>query len=225
MFEAAAALVDPASIALVGGGSLAVAALRSTVRDVRSAVRALGPLLRGSPAREEAAARVAVRQVERIAETKGIACADHGGSGCAFVRRAATRLADAQSAEAFAAWGRQEVEARAARHGYAAAFWRDAADAAPSMGMAGTVLGLIGMFAAMDDPARLGPAMALALLTTLYGLVLGTILFGPAAARLARLSEAELRWQKAVLARLEALARAEASTTRQWLKRRARSPG
>ena len=225
MFEAAAALVDPASIALVGGGSLAVAALRSTARDVRGAVRALGRLLRASPARDEAAARVAVRQVERVAETKGIACADHGGSACAFVRRAAARLADAASADAFAAWGAQDLEARSARHENAAAFWRDAADAAPSMGMAGTVLGLIGMFAAMDDPARLGPAMALAMLTTLYGLILGTVVFGPAAARLARLSQAELRWQKMVLARLEALARAEAMTTRQWLKRRARSPG
>ena len=63
------------------------------------------------------------------------------------------------------------------------------ADAAPALGMAGTVIGLIGMFAAMDDPALMGPAMALAMLTTLYGLVLGAVLFGPIASRLERLSD------------------------------------
>ena len=77
----------------------------------------------------------------------------------------------------------------------------------------------------MDDPATLGPAMALALLTTLYGIVFGTLLFGPAAARLERLSQAELRWQKAALARLEKLARAEIHTTHEWMKRRNRAEG
>ena len=47
---------------------------------------------------------------------------------------------------------------------------------------------------------------------------------GPIAGRLERLSMAERRWQQTALARLEALARAEASvTTEQWLKRRARA--
>ena len=118
-----------------------------------------------------------------------------------------------------------DLAARAARHENAAAVWRAAAEAAPSLGMLGTVLGLIAMFAAMDDPATLGPAMALALLTTLYGIVFGTLLFGPAAARLERLSQAELRWQKAALARLEKLARAEIHTTHEWLKRRNRAEG
>jgi chemotaxis protein MotA len=79
------------------------------------------------------------------------------------------------------------------------------------------------MFAVMDDPARMGPAMALAMLTTLYGLVLGALLFGPVAARLERLSEAELRWQATVLNRLEKLARGENADGILWLRRRARA--
>jgi chemotaxis protein MotA len=129
------------------------------------------------------------------------------------------------SVDAFADWGAEELEGRRVRHNAAAAFWRAAADAAPSMGMIGTVLGLIGMFSALDDPAQLGPAMGLAMLTTLYGLVFGVVLFGSVAARLERLSKAELRWQRSVLARLEGLAREEIRTTDQWLKRRARAAG
>jgi chemotaxis protein MotA len=45
--------------------------------------------------------------------------------------------------------------------------------------MIGTLLGLIAMMANMSDPATLGTGMALAMITTLYGLLLGTIIYGP----------------------------------------------
>jgi chemotaxis protein MotA len=216
-------LIDPASLALVAGGSLAAAALRSTRGDLGRAVRALGPLLRSDPAREELQARRAIRQVEQIVEARGVGCADRTQTESGFVREAALKLADTPSAAAFAEWSNEELRARHDRHAAAAAVWRAAADAAPSMGMIGTVLGLTGMFAAMDDPARMGPGMALAMLTTLYGLVLGTVMFGPIAARLERLSDAELRWQAAALNRLEKLARGDSQDGVLWLKRRARA--
>lgn len=225
MLDLAARLFDPAALALVAGGSLAAAALRSTRADLARAIGALRVLVAGDPERDALAARRAVREIEQIAEKRGTACADRVGDGSSFVRRAGLRLADAPSAEAFAEWAAEDIEARALRHANAAAFWRAAADAAPSLGMLGTVLGLIAMFASMDDPAALGPAMALALLTTLYGIVCGTLLFGPVADRLERLSRAELRWQKAAAASLEKLARAEAQTTHEWLRRRNRAEG
>jgi chemotaxis protein MotA len=187
VIDTVARLIDPVSLALVAGGSIAVAALRSTRGDVARALRAAGPLVRRRPERDEARARRSARLVEQIAEAKGIACADHAKGECAFVRKAALRLVDTSSPAAFAEWANEELRARHDRHAAAAAVWRAAADAAPNMGMIGTVLGLIAMFASMDDPARMGPAMALAMLTTFYGLVLGTLLFGSVAARLERL--------------------------------------
>ena len=65
------------------------------------------------------------------------------------------------------------------------------------------------MFARMDDPAAMGPGMAIAMLTTLYGLVLAFAICGPVAARLQRLSDAECAWQARTVERLVALARAE----------------
>ena len=225
MLELAAGMIDPAALALVAGGSAGVAMLRSTRDDLGRAVRALRPLFRAAPDRDALAARRAVRAIEQMAELKGTACLDRVNGSNAFVRKAALKLTDAPTAEAFSEWARLELEHRSGRHVAAAAVWRAAADAAPSMGMIGTVLGLIGMFAGMDDPERLGPAMALAMLTTLYGLFLGSIVFGSVAARLERLSEAELAWQKAALERLEKLARAEPATTDAWLKRRSKAPG
>jgi chemotaxis protein MotA len=49
----------------------------------------------------------------------------------------------------------------------------------PGVGMIGTLLGLIAMMANMSDPSKLGTGMALAMITTLYGLLLGTIIYGP----------------------------------------------
>ena len=153
---------------------------------------------------------------------KGIACADQVRSDSVFIRTAGIRLADAASPDAFAAWSAEELAARQVRREAAAAVWRAAADASPSVGMVGTVLGLIGMFAAIDDPEHMGPAMALAMLTTFYGLVLGSFVFGPIAARLERLAAAEMEWQKPALAHLERLAADQAAGSESWLKQRSR---
>ncbi|VAW19712.1 Flagellar motor rotation protein MotA [hydrothermal vent metagenome] len=52
-------------------------------------------------------------------------------------------------------------------------------DAAPAFGMIGTLVGLVQMLANMDDPSKIGPAMAVALLTTLYGAVLANLVCLP----------------------------------------------
>lgn len=225
MLQVIARLFDPAALALVGVGSFGTAALRSTGRDISAALRALRPMLTASPARDALAARGAVLRIERLAAAKGIACADQVHSDCALVRKAAIRLADAASAEAFAGWAEEELAAREARRQAATAVWRAAADASPSVGMVGTVLGLVGMFASLDDPASMGPAMALAMLTTFYGLVFATFVFGPIAARLDRLAAAAKEWERPALARLERLAKGEAQTTHDWLAQRSRAHG
>jgi len=52
-------------------------------------------------------------------------------------------------------------------------------DAAPAFGMIGTLVGLVQMLANMSDPAAIGPAMAVALLTTMYGAVLANLVCLP----------------------------------------------
>ncbi len=57
-------------------------------------------------------------------------------------------------------------------------------DAAPAFGMIGTLVGLVQMLSAMDDPSSIGPAMAVALLTTLYGAVISNLIALPIADKL-----------------------------------------
>lgn len=216
---------DPVSLLLVWGGALLVAAMRSTRQDLASAFGALRQAFRATPAADARAAARAVRQVEHISEMIGLACVDHVDAASPFVRRAALRLADAASAEDFARWARSELAERAHRHEAATAVWRSMAETAPALGMIGTVIGLTGLFSVMGDPAQMGPAMAVAVLTTLYGLILSACIAGPIAARLERLSLAERRWQETALVRLELLARADVKmTAKDWLKKRGDAP-
>jgi chemotaxis protein MotA len=62
---------------------------------------------------------------------------------------------------------------------------------APAFGMIGTLIGLVQMLRQMDDPTTIGPAMAVALLTTLYGSLLANIVFLPLAKKLEERSKEE----------------------------------
>lgn len=225
MIDVTARLFDPAAFALVVGGTCVAAAFSATRQDIGRALRALGPLLRARPEKDEQLARRAVADIEQIVDLKGVGCADHVHTSCRFVRTATLQLVDAPTATDFAAWAEQDLADRQARHEAAVRVWRTAADSAPAMGMIGTVLGLIGMFARMDDLTMMGSAMALAMLTTLYGLFISALVAGPVAARLERLSLAERRWQHSAAQRLLNLAVHGAPERRHWLKQHLRSEG
>lgn len=65
------------------------------------------------------------------------------------------------------------------RHSVGASIFKAMAEVAPAMGMIGTLIGLVAMLANMDDPKAIGPAMAVALLTTLYGAVIANAMCSP----------------------------------------------
>lgn len=71
------------------------------------------------------------------------------------------------------------------RHQVGASIFAAMAETAPAMGMIGTLIGLVAMLANMDDPKAIGPAMAVALLTTLYGAVIANAVCQPMADKLA----------------------------------------
>ncbi|MCD2451403.1 MotA/TolQ/ExbB proton channel family protein [Methylicorpusculum oleiharenae] len=63
----------------------------------------------------------------------------------------------------------QEISQMVSRNEVGQDMWKGVGDLAPAMGMIGTLVGLVQMLANMSDPSAIGPAMAVALLTTLYG--------------------------------------------------------
>ena len=61
-----------------------------------------------------------------------------------------------------------------------------------AFGMIGTLVGLVNMLANMDDPKSIGPAMAVAILTTLYGAIIANLIAVPLKDKLATYSGAEI---------------------------------
>lgn len=72
-----------------------------------------------------------------------------------------------------------ELDKMDERHGEGKSFMEQGSAFAPGFGMIGTLIGLVNMLKDMSDPNSIGPAMATALLTTLYGSMLANLLFSP----------------------------------------------
>ena len=70
---------------------------------------------------------------------------------------------------------------------------------APAFGMIGTLLGLIIMLGNMDDPAAIGPGMAVALLTTLYGALMSNVFALPFADKLAFYAKSEMEVREVIV--------------------------
>ncbi len=80
---------------------------------------------------------------------------------------------------------------------------------APAMGMIGTVIGLILMLQTMDDPSTIGPAMAVALITTFYGAVMANLVFLPMAGKLRQRSKEEILNMEMILEGILAISKGE----------------
>lgn len=80
----------------------------------------------------------------------------------------------------------EDLAATTARVQRSANVLRKAAEISPAMGLIGTLIGLVQMLGNLSDPSVIGPAMAVALLTTFYGVVLANMVFNPLAAKLER---------------------------------------
>ncbi|MGB5397998.1 MAG: flagellar motor protein PomA [Gammaproteobacteria bacterium] len=78
-------------------------------------------------------------------------------------------------------------------------------DVAPAMGMIGTLIGLVQMMSNMSDPKSIGPAMAVALLTTLYGAVIANTIALPIADKLAHRSNEERLNKSMILESISAI--------------------
>ena len=106
---------------------------------------------------------------------------------------------DGTDAEVIEAVMRAEIDAVAKRHSTAKSVLDTLGRYAPAFGMIGTLMGLIIMLGNMDDPEAIGPGMAVALITTLYGAVLANLFCLPFADKLAYYSKQELQIRELVL--------------------------
>jgi chemotaxis protein MotA len=129
--------------------------------------------------------------------------------GAPFLAKGLTLVFDGGSADDVERMMRRELYAIEGRHDRGAGVLRKSAELAPAMGLIGTLIGLVQMLGHLDDPTRIGPGMAVALLTTFYGAVMSTLVFTPLAAKLDRNSLEESLLNQIYLLAITSIARQE----------------
>lgn len=205
--------LDPMAIGIVLGGTAASILLRNQLRDVVRAVAALRTLWRrpfdAAPLLRQTAA------LDRIAKRHGLLALDRSVINDPDMAVAIEAAVDGETPDRIMTIVNERIAARAERHRAAIEVWTGAAEAAPAMGLIGTILGLVQMFAAMTDPDAIGAAMAVALLATLYGALVANLVAMPIATRLKRLARAETVERLRIATPLAALARLERGRKRE----------
>lgn len=103
----------------------------------------------------------------------------------------------------------QDIQSSLDRNKKSAAILRRAADIAPAMGLIGTLIGLVQMLSSLDKPGDIGPFMAVALLTTLYGALLAYMVLTPLASKIERNSDEQFLLNKIYLIALVCIGKQE----------------
>jgi len=137
---------------------------------------------------------VALVKLAEVARREGILSLENhlaNGEFDDFLVRGLRMAIDGQDPSIIQGAMEKEVEAMLERHGTGKLIFDSLGKYAPAFGMLGTIIGLVVMLKNMNDPAAIGPGMALALITTFYGSFLLNTLFGPIADKLVLRSSEE----------------------------------
>ena len=182
------AFIDIPAILMVVLGTFAVTAISYTGEELREAQ----PSFRQALMRTEIDPRIGARRVLTLADKarkRGLLQLQgdlHSLRDVPFLQRSLGMLVDGLQVDEIERNMTLEAHAVAQGRHRAAAILRRAAEVSPAMGLIGTLVGLVQMLGNLDSPERIGPAMSLALLTTLYGALMANVVFLPLASKLER---------------------------------------
>lgn len=193
-------LVGPSSLVLVFFSTLGASVMAYGVDEIRRLPKVVRTALRGEPPDLDdtvttlaSLADVARKEGMLALESRLDDVSDPG------VRQTLQLVVDGLDGEQIEHLVRTDLDAVRERHEVGISMFQSLGGYAPTFGMVGTVIGLINMLQNLTDPEQLGVGMALALLTTLYGVMLANMVFLPVASRLERLSDAEISVREAAL--------------------------
>ncbi|MEA1868289.1 MAG: flagellar motor protein PomA [Thermodesulfobacteriota bacterium] len=131
-------------------------------------------------------------QLATVARKKGlIGLEEHTDIQNEFFKKGIQMVVDGHDPELVHKTLSKDIYLTLERHEQGQNIFKAIGDVAPAMGMIGTLIGLVQMMSNMDDPKQIGPAMAVALLTTLYGAIIANTIALPIANKLAIRSSEE----------------------------------
>ena len=175
--------VNIPGLAIVVGGTIAATLIMQRLKIVLGAIKvALNVFFyKQASAKETIDSIIALAS---IARKEGLLALEKEEISNAFLQKGVNMIVDGLSDKDVENVLRTEMNYLKQRHKRGQKVFKFMAATSPAFGMVGTLIGLVQMLMTMDDPATIGPSMAIALLTTLYGAIMAFLFFSPMAAKL-----------------------------------------
>ncbi|HCO11967.1 MAG TPA: motility protein A, partial [Desulfonauticus sp.] len=123
-------------------------------------------------------------RIAEISRKEGLLALEHVETENKVLKKACQLIADNADPFLITETLRIEISSLKSRHAIIQDVFKKMGAYAPAFGMIGTLIGLVQMLTKLEDPASIGPAMAVAILTTFYGALLSNLLFLPIAGKL-----------------------------------------
>ena len=202
------AFIDVAGLLIVVGGTIAATLTAENLPNVIGSIKVALKTFK-QPANDANATIEKIVELSAIARREGILALENQQIDEPFFAKALRMAVDGTSPDAIRDTLGTEVSGMKQRHTRGQKLFKFVAASAPSMGMIGTLIGLVQMLGSLDDPASIGPAMAVALLTTLYGAIIAFMIAGPIAAKLERRSAEEAAHMITVLDGIESIVKGQ----------------
>lgn len=183
---------------IVVGGTIATCFIKFTMSDVINSLRVAMKAftVKIQPPEQIMENMVAIA---KIAKERGLMALENEKPNDDFAAKAFQFLADGFDEEQIKELLKKDINLTIQRHTTGQKVFKGMGGSAPAFGMIGTLIGLVQMLANMSNPQDIGPAMAVALLTTLYGALLANLAFLPLADKLALRSQQEQETKNLIL--------------------------
>jgi len=177
--------VDPASMLIVLGGGIATTVLRFRLAEVATALVTGAKIAFGDKSQDARALIEEIRKLADVSRREGPVALEGVEVSDPLLARGKQMITDGFEPAGIRTNLELQRELEIQRLVEGERIFRALGEAAPAFGMIGTLIGLVQMLSSMDDPSSIGPAMAVALLTTLYGALVSNVLALPVADKLA----------------------------------------
>ena len=181
------------SIIITFGGSIAGVLASNKLKEFINGFKAIG-LIFSEKVVDPAASIKSIIDLANVARKEGLLALEEAANGIEdpFLKKGVMLVVDGTDPELVRGILETDLNNVEARHKKVIGVWEKWAELGPAWGMIGTLIGLVDMLRNLDDASAIGPAMAVALLTTLYGSLLANWLCNPVAAKLKVNHDAEM---------------------------------
>ncbi|ODM27209.1 motility protein A [Acetivibrio mesophilus] len=188
------------SIIIVLGGGLCATLISCKITEFAKIMKVVVKVLAGKESRPQDTIKMLV-ELSLKARREGLLSLESEQENIDndFLKQSLQLVVDGVEPEVIVDTMDLELENMKARHDKGAGLFKTMASQFPAWGMIGTLIGLIQLLEALDDPSAIGSAMAIALVTTFYGSVLANLICNPIASKLSQKSKEEIQEKKMII--------------------------